>query len=225
MTATRLAAALALGSVLGISCYSEPLPPSTYRYACEADGDCNANESCRHGHCERPCTQLTAAEDCPSAEGFIACFNGACATTCAVGSDYCTPGQTCIDLGIDLGGASNPFGGGSDAAVGICGLECDADDNADICPEGEICIVELGACAVDCSQGQACPGGYSCVFGVCAPLDSLPSGDSSGEPATTTDGGSTSAMGSTGDPTSGATGDSAGSTTAMGAEPDDEERR
>ncbi len=218
MTATRLAAALALGSVLGISCYSEPLPPSTYRYACEGDGDCNANESCRHGRCERPCAQLTATEDCPSEEGFLTCFNGACATTCTVGSSFCTTGQECIDLGIDLGGGGNPFGGGSDAAVGICGLKCDADANADICPEGEICIAELGTCAVDCSQGQPCPGGYTCFFGVCAPPDAIPGGDSSSG-APTSDGGSTDASDTTGADSSG------GSTTAMGAEPDDEDRR
>ncbi|MCX4243686.1 hypothetical protein [Paraliomyxa miuraensis] len=195
MTATRtLAAALALGSVLGISCYSEPQPPSTYRYACNGDGDCNGDEFCRRGRCERPCTQITAANDCPFEDGYVACYNGACVSTCELDQGYCPSGLECIDLGIDLGGSSSPFGGGSSAAVGICGVQCEADD--DICPEGEVCVPDFGACAVDCSQGQDCPDGYICFFGLCAPESGFPSGD---------DGGSESS--------------------GMGANADDEERR
>lgn len=213
MTATRsLAAALALGSALGISCYSEPLQPSTYRFACEADGDCNSNETCRQGRCERPCTQLTAANDCPQEEGFAACFNGACASTCAVGSDFCPPNQECIDLGLDLSGSNSSFGGGSDAPIGICGLKCETGD--DLCPEGEICVASFGSCAVDCSQGQECPDGYSCIFGVCAPEGFFPTDDSGGDTPTSTDDGSS---------TMGATDDSGSS--SMGAAPDDEDRR
>lgn len=199
MTATRsLAAALAFGSVLGISCYSEPQPPSTYRYACDADGDCGDDEVCRRGRCERPCTQLTSSDDCPFEDGYVGCYNGACASTCELDKGYCPSGQECIDLGIDLSGGGSPFGGGSSAAVGLCGLQCDADD--DICPEGEICVAEFGACVVDCSQGQACPTDYTCFFGLCAPSTGFPSSEDSG-------GGS-----------SGGTG--------MGADPyDDEERR
>lgn len=203
MTATRLlAAALALGSVLGISCYSEPLPPSTYRYACDGDGDCSSAEICRRGLCERPCTQLEVAaaaltedpsdDPCPSEDGYALCFNGVCASTCAVGEGFCATGQECIDLGLDLGGGGNPFGGGSDATIGICGLQCDAADNADICPEGEVCVAEFGACAVDCSQGQACPNGYTCFFGVCAPDDggSAPGGGESDGSGGASEGGS-----------------------------------
>ncbi|MCA9707806.1 MAG: hypothetical protein KDK70_18285 [Myxococcales bacterium] len=170
MTVLRsLLVATSLGSALGLGCYSEQLPPSNYRYACEADADCNGNEVCRRGLCERPCTQLTASEDCPFEEGYAACFNGVCATTCAVGSNYCPAVYECIDLGIEAG-SSSPFGGSSDP-VGICGLQCDDAENADLCPEGEICIsgFGLGACVVDCSDGQECPSGYTCFFGLCAP--------------------------------------------------------
>lgn len=179
MTATRsLAAALGLGSVLGLGCYSEPLPPSTYRYSCDGDGDCSDVEFCRNGRCERRCTQLTAEDDCPAEEGYALCFNGACASTCGLGGNYCPSGQECIDLGLSAGGGS-PFGG-SDVAVGICGLQCDDGENADICPEGEVCVAQFGACAVDCSQGQACPEGYSCFFGLCAPEEGFPTSDGSG---------------------------------------------
>jgi hypothetical protein len=230
MNATRsLAAALGLGSILGISCYSEPRPPSTYRYACEADGDCNSNEICRQGLCERPCSQLEVAagvitdedasdDPCPTAAGYAACFNGACANTCAVGKDYCAQGQECIDLaalGIDVGGgSSNPFGGGSSDPIGICGVMCEPGD--DICPDSEVCL--MGFCAVDCSQGQVCPDGYDCLFGVCIPATGLPSDDGGSTGAGSGSDGASESSGA-------ATGASDTGTTGMGSEPDDEERR
>jgi hypothetical protein len=223
-----LAAAVALGSFLGSSCYSEPLPPSTYRYACDADDDCNADEICRRGLCERPCTQLEVAagaatdddpsdDPCPLESGYATCFNGACASTCAVGSSFCPSGQECIDLGLDLGGGGGLFGGGSDEEIGICGIMCEPGD--DICPEGEVCII--GFCAIDCSQGQACPDANSCVSGVCVPDGFLPTDDGSG---------STAGDGSSGAATDGSgsadgTTDPTGTGTGMGADPADEERR
>lgn len=174
-----LVATLALGSGLWLGCYSERLASSTYRYPCDSEADCHSNEICRRGLCERPCTQATAAEDCLSEDGYAACFNGVCANTCEVGSGNCAKGQTCFDLGLDLGGGGgSPFGGGSSAALGICGIECDAGDNADICPEGEICIPDFGTCAQLCTLDEECGSGYTCFFGVCAPegTSELPSG-------------------------------------------------
>ncbi len=175
-----LVVALGLGAALVTGCYSEQLPPSTYRYACEGDGDCNRDEICRRGVCERPCTQLTAADDCPFEDGYAACFNGVCASTCELERDYCPASQECLDLGIE-GGGGNPFGGSS-AAVGICGIQCDADDNADLCPEGETCIPDFGTCAVVCDPAApSCPEGYSCLFGFCAPEGTeLPTGSEDG---------------------------------------------
>lgn len=183
MTLPRtLVAMLALGSGLGLglgpSCYSERIPPSNFRYACDADADCGTLEVCRRGLCERPCAQVTAAEDCPSEAGYATCFNGVCANTCEPGASLCPLVQECLDFGIDIG-ASPGFGGGPAATVGICGIACNADENADLCPEGEICLLEAGVCAVDCSTGQACPEGNVCFFGVCLPEDfELPSDDS-----------------------------------------------
>lgn len=170
MTLLRtLVAVLALGGGLGTGCYSEQLPPGTYRYACDADSDCNDNEMCRAGVCERTCTQVTATEDCPQADGFVACFNGACSSTCEIGAGRCPSSQECLDFGIDVGGGGG-FGGGSTAAVGICGTLCD--ETNDICPQGEVCLPSFGTCVVDCSAGQACPTGFACTFGICAPADS-----------------------------------------------------
>lgn len=179
MTAPRSLLLALLGSLaLGVSCYSEQLPPSTYRFACDADTDCDAGEICRRGLCERPCHQATAQEDCPFEDGYATCFNGACANTCELGAGRCPGDYECIDLGLEAGGG---FGGPSEP-VGLCGLECDPADD-DICPEGEICVdaFGLGACVVDCSAGQDCPSGYFCLFGVCAPEGTeIPMGDTSG---------------------------------------------
>lgn len=170
MTTRLLAAALALGSVLGAGCYSEPIPPSTYRYTCEADADCSSNEQCMHGRCERPCStvELVAAgllgadSPCPVEDGFATCINGACANTCALDSGFCAPGYTCLDIG--LGSISGGSFGGSSDPVGVCAVEC-TDDS---CPPGEACTE--GACApLDCSAGQACPADHACFFGLCMP--------------------------------------------------------
>jgi hypothetical protein len=189
--ATRsLGAALGLGSVLGISCYAEPQRPSTFRYACDSNDDCNPDEICRRGLCEVPCSQLEEAageatdedpsdDPCPQASGYAACFNGVCANTCAVGSSWCAKGQECIDLaalGIDVSGSS-------DVPLGICGFQCEPGD--DICPGSEVCL--MGFCVIDCSMGQVCPDGLECVFGVCLPAEGLPS-DEGGEASTGSDG-------------------------------------
>lgn len=170
MTTRSLAALLALGSVLGVGCYSEPLPPSTYRYPCDGDAGCNANEVCLRGHCEQPCSTvevvaaglLGADQPCPIESGYATCFNGACANTCALGSNYCSPGYTCLDIGLGSIGGGN-FGSSSDP-VGVCTIECDDE----LCPPGEAC--QAGACApLDCSMGQACPADHGCFFGLCMP--------------------------------------------------------
>ncbi|MCH9680782.1 MAG: hypothetical protein K0V04_05045, partial [Deltaproteobacteria bacterium] len=96
----RLALALALGTTLGISCFNEPLPSPTFRFACDGDADCGDGEFCRVGLCERACTQATAATDCPSEDGYAACFNGACSNTCGLDTDTCAGSSTCLDLGF-----------------------------------------------------------------------------------------------------------------------------
>jgi hypothetical protein len=200
-----LAVALGLGSVLGMSCYSEPRPPSTYRYACDADGDCNANEVCRRGRCEVPCSTLElvsaatfgAATPCPVESGFATCVNGACVNTCALGSDVCPPDYTCLDVGIDGGGGGGIFSSGSDAPLGVCTIACDDE----LCPPGEACGEDglcapiecmdepcpeglactfLGTCIPSCADGRACPDGFECstlLPGMCEPVCEPACGD------------------------------------------------
>jgi len=172
MTATRtLVAGLALSTALGISCYSEQLPPPTYRYPCGSNAECSSEEVCRRGLCERPCTELEVLlalaveadeQPCPFESGYAGCFNGACANTCELGGDYCPNGQSCVDVGIQ---ASGGFGG-SATDVGVCTFQC-SDGDDDLCQPTEVC--EEGTCtAIDCVGGDPCPDGYSCTSGSCA---------------------------------------------------------
>ena len=171
---TRVSAvvlALGLGGAGAGACYSERLPPPTYRYACSSDGDCDDEEECRDGLCETPCTIATFEDDCGS--GFAFCFNGACSNTCEVDGDVCPGSQECVSLaefGIDLGGGGgSPFGGGSSSELGLCGRMCEG-DGAGLCPEGEACFE--GFCVATCDPAAAedeCAEGFVCVLGFCAP--------------------------------------------------------
>lgn len=157
-------ASVALSAGLwGPGCYAEREPPSTFRYACDADGDCSDGETCRGSICERTCSAATAQETCGTK--FATCFNGACASTCELGASVCPSVQECVDLsdfGIDFGGGST--------AVGICGRMCD-DGNA-LCPDDETCLG--GFCAPTCELGSegGCQEGLVCIPpGVCAPME------------------------------------------------------
>lgn len=178
MTTPRtLVAALLLGSGLGLSCYSERPPPPAFRYACDSDADCNSDETCRYGICERPCTQtsifiaqLVEAESqpCPFETYTAGCFNNACANTCELGStDNCPPSQVCVDVGLEISGGGGFFGGGgSTSGTGVCVTECNDSDRADICTVGERCME--GVCEpIDCTAGEACNDGEICFFGGC----------------------------------------------------------
>ncbi|MEM9462675.1 MAG: hypothetical protein AAGF11_51480 [Myxococcota bacterium] len=168
-----VALTLVVGPVLGISCYSEQQPPPTYRYPCDADADCTGAEICRRGLCERPCTQtevfaavLVSAEEqpCPIEDGYVGCYNGACASICELGSDYCPNGHACLDVGFEA--SSGGFGGTTE--VGACMFECSGDDS-DLCLATEVCTD--GVCTpIDCEAGETCPDGYLCLFGSCSAL-------------------------------------------------------
>jgi len=186
MVAPRtLIAALGLGTALGVSCYSEQLPPPTYRFACDADTECLDGEICRSGQCERPCTQSevlvafalkSEVQPCPVESGYAGCFNGACVNTCELDGDFCSPGQACADVGLEISGGG--FGGSSTATVGVCVNECTGND--DRCLDSETCID--GVCtAIDCAGGEACPEGNVCVFGTCLPDCSAGQACASGE--------------------------------------------
>jgi hypothetical protein len=194
---------LAFGLGFGAACYSERLPPPAYRYPCDADGDCAEGESCVSGLCEVRCSQATFEDDCPAAGSYLACINGLCANGCESESPACPDSTECIDLsalGVDVsGGGSNALGGGgSTAAIGVCGRLCEPNDGT--CPDGEVCV--LGLCAESCDPADpdACSGGLVCLaeIGVCGPAGLDDGGDSAGGSGTATDGSDSAATDSAG---------------------------
>lgn len=175
-------------------CYSERLPPPNYRYACDGDADCPADERCIDGRCHVPCFQASAEHDCPSSEGFATCFNGVCVSTCELPREVCvgdgdnrvcdqaerqstcTEPQLCLDLGIDFGGGGNVFGGPTDVELGICGQWCTEGS----CPEGETCLAGFCVATCDPAGPDTCNTtlGLTCQDGLCRPdLDGAPSTD------------------------------------------------
>lgn len=195
MTALRavvLCASFGVGLFTG--CYTERLPPPTYRYPCDAADDCPEGEGCIQGLCQIGCTQATFAMDCPQDGSYLACLNGVCASGCDVENDPCPGELQCIDLGLEVSGGGFFGGGGDSETIGVCGRLCEADD-ADACPSGEACV--QGFCVVTCDPAadpDPCPDGLVCTLGLCIPelVDvDLPPGGSDGSAAATTDGGAT----------------------------------
>lgn len=196
--------ALACGVGVSIGCYSERLPPPTYRYACDADEDCDPGEVCLDGLCQIPCTQATFDEDCPSEDFYIACFNGVCSDACTVGKAQCPAPQSCISLGLDVSGGDGGFTAGApvDDPIGVCGVECEPGS----CPEGEQCL--QGFCVAQCESDADCSQGLACVAGLCLPSE-IPDTTTGG---TGTSDGSETTTGQTGTSSAGGTGTSTGGT-------------
>jgi hypothetical protein len=197
--------AVLAGAFVASACYSEREPPPSFRYACDADGDCADGQSCIDGLCETPCTAETFAEVCIRGEAL--CLNGVCSSTCDLAKDTCPSAQECFDLGIDLGGGGGGFlsSGSSDTAVGICIRACSADS----CADAETCIE--GICVATCTTDVQCGSGLTCQLGLCLPEASTSSGTdaSSGDPTdnptfdpsttSSSDGGDSSSSGGTGE--------------------------
>jgi hypothetical protein len=196
--------AVLAGALVGSACYSEREPPPSFRYACDADGDCADGQSCIDGLCETPCTAETFAEVCVRGEAL--CLNGVCTSTCDLAKDTCPSAQTCFDIGIDLSGGGGGFlgGGSSDTEVGVCMRPCSVDS----CADAEVCIE--GFCVATCTDDTQCASGTVCQAGLCLPESSSSSGtDASGDatdptdnptfdPSTTSSDSSTTGAGDTG---------------------------
>ena len=149
-----LLAALGLSS----ACFSERLPPPTFRHTCGGDGQCGDGESCISGLCQVPCTLATAAEDCdisPQGGSYLGCINGVCSSPCQPDDDICPGAQSCTEIP----GISEQLG-----AV-ICIERCSADS----CPDGEICIEGFCAQSCDPTNPDSCNEGETCLLGVCVP--------------------------------------------------------
>jgi hypothetical protein len=169
-----------LAALSASGCYSERLPPPTFRHACGGDADCGDGESCLSGLCQVPCTMATATEDCGlSMQGgaYLACINGACSSACNLSDDPCPGAQTCTEIPV----LSEQLG------AGLCMEMCSPSD-PDSCPDGEACFDGFCATTCDPTDPLACPEGETCL-GVCVPGEV---GMTAGEAETAgNDGGST----------------------------------
>lgn len=187
---------LATFSLSASACYSERLPPPTFRHNCAGDNECGDGESCVSGLCQVECTLATATEDCGNpgqGSSFFGCLNGICSSICNPDDDICPGQQSCATIP-----GAEDFGG-------VCVESCTEGS----CPDGEVCVIvpeELGGgdvnfCATACdpTDPMSCGDGETCLFGVCTPDDVIESaGDDSAETSPTdgdtdgdTDGGAT----------------------------------
>lgn len=153
-----LLAALALSS----ACFSERLPPPTFRHTCGGEGDCGEGESCISGLCQVACTQATATEDCGGS--YVACINGVCSSACQLDDDICPGAQSCAEIPV----LSEQLG------AGICMETCSPDS----CPEGEICIEGFCTESCDPADSDSCSTGNVCLLGVCVPEEVVETGGS-----------------------------------------------
>lgn len=147
-----LVGALALGA-----CFVEPATPSTFRFECSADADCEATEQCASGLCQQHCG---GADDQPCGQSAPVCLNNYCASVCPTADDVCPLPQTCMSL-------SAP--GEDPGDSGVCVVPCDADNP---CADGQLCFEELGLCVSTCMTVDDCGSGEECIAGFCVPSSS-----------------------------------------------------
>lgn len=176
---------LGLGLALGgfVGCFIEAAQPSTFRFQCASDGECEDGQVCAEGLCQQPCG---GEDDDPCANEAPICLNGYCASLCplpAEGSDdvdVCPQPQSCVELPESFSGFGFDTG-----SSGACLVAC-ADDSG--CVEGEVCDTESGLCFPDlgsttggetdgetgdggdgtCTTADDCGAGQDCVMGYCA---------------------------------------------------------
>lgn len=158
----RLVHGLVLGPVVGLGmllggCFIEPATPSTFRFQCSSDGECDPGFSCASGLCQQSCGG-DAEEACPG--DAPVCLNGYCSSICPLADDPCPTPQTCLSLAAP---------GEDPGESGVCTVECD-DDNP--CPDSQLCYAELGLCVATCMDTADCSSGEECLAGFCVPSSS-----------------------------------------------------
>jgi hypothetical protein len=159
--ATLLQRSFLLGSLamlamlsIGAACFIEPAPPSSFRFECSADVECDAGQTCSNGLCQQACG---GESDEPCGQEAPVCLNGYCSSVCVVADDQCTSPQTCMSLS---------FPGEEPAETGVCVVPC---SDAAPCPDGQLCYDDVGLCVATCMTTDECAAGEECVTGFCVP--------------------------------------------------------
>lgn len=151
--------ALALGLAAGFTaCFIEPAQPSTFRFQCSADADCEDGRVCTNDLCQQPCG---GDDDEPCAVEEPVCLNGYCSSICPTDEDPCPAPQSCVSLDAP---------GEEPSGSGVCTVACEDDSG---CPEGQVCFADLGGlCVATCSTNDDCGSGEECIAGFCVPTSS-----------------------------------------------------
>ena len=172
-------AAAVIGVAIG--CYSDRLPPPTYRYVCQTNDDCNCTadtdgdqidpdchdhhtgsewgEVCISGLCQFPCTLANSSIRCaqdpakPITGSFATCFDQVCSSTCRIGKNDCYGPQKCLRIPGALSSLVGGGGGGGGNPLGGGGSSTEA----------------IGLCGVACQSSADCNGGTACIpYGYCS---------------------------------------------------------
>lgn len=126
---------------------------------CRSNGDC-AGVSCRCGDGPCGCDAGTQAER-------LACLVGTCDSTFCADDTFCRFGQLC-GVPPDAGSAVNQCYSDYDVDRRPYCSNCVYGAGTNICGSGpNYCLIDTAHpgnyfCGADCSDGQACPRGYSC---------------------------------------------------------------
>jgi hypothetical protein len=146
---------LGLGAALGFAaCFIEPAPPSSLRFECSSDSECETTQRCANGLCQQPCG---ADGDQPCGQDAPVCLNGYCSSTCSIADDQCSSPQICQSLALP---------GEEPGMTGLCTIPCS--DEAP-CGEGQLCYEDLGLCVATCMTIDDCGEGEDCLTGFCVP--------------------------------------------------------
>jgi hypothetical protein len=149
---------LGMAAALGMAaCFIEPAPPSSFRFECSADVECDATQRCANGLCQQPCG---GDDDVDCAQEAPVCLNGYCSSVCTVADELCSSPQTCVSLS---------FPGEAPAETGVCVVPC-GDDAP--CPASQLCYDALGLCVATCMANEDCASGEECLSGFCVPSSS-----------------------------------------------------
>ncbi len=148
LTPAGFAVALGLGA-----CFIESPKPSTFRFACEVDDDCEEPQTCSEGLCQQVCG---GSEDLACPDSAPLCFNGHCSSVCPVADDVCPLPQTCMTF-ADPSSEEPP-------TSGVCAISCDEDHP---CTDGQLCLE--GICLTACASDDECGQGETCVANLCIP--------------------------------------------------------